>query len=120
MSKDLRFEKIVDCYFFYTDTVWYFLDFSIVEIVFYIFASVTFIQFCYYLFLFRRLAFYKVPVKETSQQHPVSVIVCARDEDENLARNLPGMLVQTYPSTFDDLVNLLPHSAYPHCWFLFF
>src|SRR5690606_26465992 len=28
-------------------------------------------------------------------------IVCSRDEDENLARNLPGILVQQYPSSFE-------------------
>lgn len=31
----------------------------------------------------------------------MSVIVCARDEDENLARHLPGLLVQEYPSTYE-------------------
>jgi glycosyltransferase involved in cell wall biosynthesis len=31
----------------------------------------------------------------------VSVVVCSRDEDENLARNLPGILVQQYPSSFE-------------------
>ena len=29
------------------------------------------------------------------------MIICARDEDENLARNLPGVLVQNYPSTYE-------------------
>ena len=29
------------------------------------------------------------------------MIICARDEDENLARNLPGVLVQAYPSTYE-------------------
>ncbi len=42
--------------------------------------------------------------KTQTQQHPVSVIICARDEDENLARNLPGVLVQTYPSTYEVVV----------------
>lgn len=38
------------------------------------------------------------------QQHPVSVIVCARDEAGNLTRNLPGILVQKYPSTNEVIV----------------
>ena len=42
--------------------------------------------------------------KEKSQQHPVTVIVCARDEAANLARNLPGVLVQTYPTTHEVIV----------------
>ncbi|MEO6915260.1 MAG: glycosyltransferase [Chitinophagaceae bacterium] len=74
------------------------------EIVFYLFASITFIQLCYYLFLFRRLAYYKVPLKETSQQHPVSVVVCARDAASDLARNLPGIFFQSYPTTHEVIV----------------
>src|SRR5678810_184636 len=66
------------------------------QIVFYAFAAVTFIQLFYYLWFFSRVAFYKLKKKPRSQQHPVSVIVCARDEDENLARHLPGLLVQEY------------------------
>jgi glycosyltransferase involved in cell wall biosynthesis len=69
------------------------------EILFYVFAIVTILQLYYYLWFFRRVAFYKKKQKDQTQQHPVSVIICARDEDENLARNLPGVLVQNYPST---------------------
>ena len=71
------------------------------EIIFYTFAAITAIQVFYYCWFFSRIAFYKLPVKSKTQHHPVSVIICARDEDENLARNLPGVLVQSYPSTFE-------------------
>jgi len=71
------------------------------EIIFYVFAGVTAIQLFYYLFFFSRVAFFREKPKEKSQQHAVSVIICARDEDENLARNLPGVLVQAYPSTYE-------------------
>ena len=71
------------------------------QIIFYCFAAVTTIQVFYYSWFFSRVAFYKQKQKLKSQQHPVSVIVCARDEDENLARNLPGVLVQTYRSTYE-------------------
>ena len=74
------------------------------QLLFYVFCLVTFIQLCFYWGLFRRLAFFKPKNKEKSQQHPVSVIVCARDEAPNLARNLPGVLVQTYPSTHEIIV----------------
>lgn len=74
------------------------------QIVFYIFAGITLIQIAYYLLLFRRLAFYKPSPKEQSQQHPISVVVCARDEAANLAQNLPGILVQTYPTTHEVIV----------------
>lgn len=68
------------------------------------FCLVCLIQLFYYWGFFSRLAFYKKPVKSKSQQHPVSVIVCARDEAGNLARNLPGLLVQTYSSTKEVIV----------------
>jgi glycosyltransferase involved in cell wall biosynthesis len=74
------------------------------EILFGSFATVTFIQLLYYFFFFRRVAFFVKQEKTTSQQHPVSVIVCARDEAGNLAHNLPGVLVQTYPTTHEVIV----------------
>lgn len=74
------------------------------DIVFYFFVLITFLQLCYYLFLFRRLAFYRMPAKEQSQQHPVSVVVCARDEAAQLAKNLPGVFFQSYPTTHEVIV----------------
>ena len=73
-------------------------------ILFYSFIGVTAIQIFYYVFFFSRLAFYKPKEKQRSQQHPVSVIICARDEDEKLARNLPGVLVQHYETTHEVIV----------------
>jgi cellulose synthase/poly-beta-1,6-N-acetylglucosamine synthase-like glycosyltransferase len=73
-------------------------------IVFCVFVAITAIQLFYYLYFFRRVAVYQPPKKEHSQQHPVSVIICARDEDENIARNLPGVLVQDYPTTHEVIV----------------
>jgi len=74
------------------------------EVIFYSFSLVTFIQVFYYLFFFRRLAFFVPRIKEQSQQHPITVIICARDEAANLAKNLPGVLVQTYPTTHEVIV----------------
>lgn len=74
---------------------------------FYLFAAlvvVTLVQLFYYLYFFRRVAYYRPKEKEQSQQHPVSVIICARDEDENLARHLPGVLVQEYLTTHEVIV----------------
>ncbi len=73
-------------------------------IVFYAFIAVTVLQLFYYLFFFRRVATYQPATREHSQQHPVSVIICARDEDENIAKNLPGILVQNYPTTHEIIV----------------
>ena len=66
--------------------------------------AITLIQVFYYLFFFRRLAYYQPEEKQHSQQHPVSVIVCARDEAANLATNLPGILVQEYTTTHEVIV----------------
>ena len=74
------------------------------EILFYIFAVVTLVQILYYCLIFRQVAFYTKKERTQSQQHPVSVIICARDEAGNLAFNLPGVLVQTYPSTHEVIV----------------
>ncbi|MEO7923053.1 MAG: glycosyltransferase [Chitinophagaceae bacterium] len=85
------------------------------EILFYLFIAVTLVQVFYYAWFFWRVAFYKAKPKSQSQQHPVSVIICARDEDENLARNLPGVLVQSYRSTCEVVVvndNSLDDSKY--------
>jgi glycosyltransferase involved in cell wall biosynthesis len=73
-------------------------------IIFYVFALVATVQLFYYLYFFSRVGSYQTPPREQSQEHPVSVIVCARDEDENIARNLPGILVQEYSTTHEVIV----------------
>lgn len=76
----------------------------VAQILFYCFCLVTIIQLSYYIFFFSRLAFYKPKPKNISQTHPVSVIICARDEAANLAKNLPGALVQQYKTTHEVIV----------------
>lgn len=73
-------------------------------VLFSLLVAVTLVQIIYYLFIFKPVATYQPPVSEHSQTHPVSVIICARDEDENLARNLPGVLVQEYGTTHEVIV----------------
>jgi len=73
-------------------------------ILFGIFILLTSLQLFYYLFFFSRVSSFKPKHRDSSQQHPVSIIVCARDEDENIARNLPGVLVQDYPTTHEVIV----------------
>jgi glycosyltransferase involved in cell wall biosynthesis len=85
------------------------------EGVFYCFCLVAMIQVLYYLVFFTRLAFYKSKQKNVSQTHPVSVIICARDEAANLTKNLPGALVQKYSTTHEVIVvddNSLDESKY--------
>ena len=74
------------------------------QLLFYSFCLVTLIQVFYYLFFFVRLALYRTKPKAISQTHPVSVIICARDEAANLAKNLPGALVQQYRTTHEVIV----------------
>lgn len=80
-----------------------------------LFTSGFFIQMFYHWFYFRRLAFYR-DKKESTDEAPVSVIVCARNEYENLRKNLPLLLDQDYPlyeliivndSSDDDTTDLL-------------
>jgi glycosyltransferase involved in cell wall biosynthesis len=71
------------------------------EVFFGAFCLVTVIQLFYYLAIFSRLAFYKATPKINSQQQPVSVIICAKDEADNIVKNLPGVLVQTYPTSHE-------------------
>jgi len=73
-------------------------------IVFYLFCTVIVIQVVYYLYFFSRLAFFQPPAREVNVEHPVSVIICARDEADNLARNLPGVLVQDYKTTHEIVI----------------
>jgi cellulose synthase/poly-beta-1,6-N-acetylglucosamine synthase-like glycosyltransferase len=61
-------------------------------------------QLLYYGWFFRRLAFFRPRPRDKSQQHPVSVIICARDEASKLVTHLPGSLVQAYPSTHEVIV----------------
>jgi len=74
------------------------------NIVFAIFILVALIQLYYYLFFFSRLAFHHPTPRSVSQTHPVSVIICSRDEAENLVKNLPGVLVQQYNTTHEVIV----------------
>ncbi|MFY8091552.1 MAG: glycosyltransferase [Chitinophagaceae bacterium] len=74
------------------------------QIVFYSFVGVVFIQVCYYIFIFFRLAHYKIKEQNTVQEHPVSVIICAKNEAQNIANNLPGFLVQDYKTTHEIIV----------------
>lgn len=66
-------------------------------VVFGVFALALLVQLWYYLGFFSRLAFYKkteMPVNTP----PASIVICARNEDDNLAEFLPKVLEQDYPN----------------------
>lgn len=59
------------------------------------FTISLFVQLFYYLFFYLRLAYVKSGTN--GENSPVSVIICARDEAENLEKFLPSVLKQNYP-----------------------
>jgi len=84
-------------------------------IIFGVFCLVALIQIIYYLYFFRRLAFHQNDESVVYNQQPVSAIVCARDEAANLAKNLPGLLVQAYTASHELILvndNSLDESKY--------
>jgi len=74
----------------------------LLQILFYTFLAVVCIQFTYYIFLFGKFAFLlnsktgKEDKKETKEITPVSIIIAARNEAENLKQFLPKVLNQNY------------------------
>ncbi|MCB0628487.1 MAG: glycosyltransferase [Saprospiraceae bacterium] len=70
------------------------------HLVFWLTFMATLLQLAYWLLFFSRLAYYRqgkniFPAIEPPL--PVSVIICARNEAENLRKNLPHVLEQEYP-----------------------
>lgn len=61
-----------------------------------LFIFMFIVQVFYYLYFFTKIAFYK-PTITQQQTVPVSVIVCAKNERENLLAFLPLILSQDYP-----------------------
>ena len=65
-------------------------------ILFSIFCLAGFIQLFWLLFFYSRLAFHKQKIVD-SNLSPISVIIVARNEEDNLFHNLPKVLEQNYP-----------------------
>jgi poly-beta-1,6-N-acetyl-D-glucosamine synthase len=97
------------------------------NIVFVVFILSTAVQLFYWLFVFSRVAFHRpqsIPTDLTGYP-PVSVVICARNEAENLKAYLPKILEQDYPNfevvvvnddSADNTANVLNNFArqYPH------
>ena len=66
-------------------------------IVFWALCLGALIQLFYYFFFFMRVARYKNVKTSEENLQPVSVIICARNEDDNLTKNLQLILDQDYP-----------------------
>jgi glycosyltransferase involved in cell wall biosynthesis len=65
--------------------------------LFIIFCLVSIIQLIYYLCFYLAPYLYKSPERNENKE-PVSVIICARNEAENLRSFLPSVLEQDYPT----------------------
>src|SRR6476620_11450476 len=65
-------------------------------ILLYLFIGIIAIQIFYYLVVFGKFAFAKAQ-KITPKRIPVSVIVCAKNEEENVKKFVPLLAEQNYP-----------------------
>ena len=65
-------------------------------ITFCVFISASAVQLLYYLWFYLAVPLFKPPAGENNRP-PVSVIICARNEAENLDNFLPSVLEQNYP-----------------------
>lgn len=53
---------------------------------------------CFYFLLFSKFSFFKSSESISNEDYPVSLIVCAKNEAENLKENIPLWLEQDYPN----------------------
>ncbi|MBT8394757.1 MAG: glycosyltransferase, partial [Bacteroidia bacterium] len=74
------------------------------DIIFYIFLIVVFIQLSYYLLIFGKFAFGKMQ-KSKPKNIAVSVLVCAKNEAQNLHKFVPLIAKQDYPDFEIVLIN---------------
>jgi glycosyltransferase involved in cell wall biosynthesis len=65
-------------------------------ITFYIFIVIVAIQLFYYVGIFGKFAYAKAQ-KSTPKKIPISIIVCAKNEAENVAKFVPLLIEQDYP-----------------------
>ncbi len=73
-------------------------EFNLITILFLFFAFMALINLLYTFVIYGRLAFFKEPAKLSDEQlPPVSIIIAARNESDNLYENLPYLLQQNYP-----------------------
>ena len=64
--------------------------------IFILFCVVTFIQLLFFSFFYYKFSS-DLSVSTPSESHPISVIICAKNEAKNLAENLPLIAKQKYP-----------------------
>jgi glycosyltransferase involved in cell wall biosynthesis len=65
-------------------------------IILYFFIAIVVVQLFYYLIVFAKFSFAKAQ-EISSKNIPISVIVCAKNEEENVIKYIPLLLEQNYP-----------------------
>jgi len=80
----------------------------VLDLVCYAFIAIVIIQVVYFLFIFGNFAFLKQK-KPTSKNIAVSVIICAKNEAENLKTFVPSIINQAYPNFEIVLINDSSH-----------
>jgi len=80
-------------------------DFSqpVVAVIFWTFFGLVFVQLLYTCLFFGKLAYHKIKPLP-AEFPPVSIVVAARNEADNLFENLPKLLSQDYPAPFEVVV----------------
>lgn len=66
------------------------------DILFYVFIGIVILQFVYYIGIFGKFSFGKSQ-NDSPKRIPISVIVCAKNEEENIKKFVPLLLEQNYP-----------------------
>ncbi len=84
--------------------------------VFIVFIAAAAVQIVYYALVFSRLAYGREHRFDPDEYPPVSVVICAKNEAENLRRNLKIIFIQNYPTyevivvndqSTDDTINVV-------------
>ncbi|WP_034259132.1 glycosyltransferase [Aequorivita capsosiphonis] len=73
-------------------------------VLLYVFGAVALINCAYYL-LFLKFTSLKTSYKHKSEKYPISLIVCAKNEAENLRNHIPLWQAQNYPNYDIILIN---------------
>lgn len=76
----------------------------LLDFLFYGYIAIVFIQVVFYIFFFGKFSFL-IPITETPKKIGVSVIICAKNEAENLKNFLPSIISQDYPNFEIVLIN---------------
>ena len=94
----------------------------LLEVLFYLFIVVVCIQVVYYLFIFSRFAF-STPNPVSQKNIAVSILICAKNEAENLKSFIPLVLQQDYPeyelvlindASYDNSLEIMEEFAHQH------